>query len=68
MCRGIRSASILVGLVLLASCLLPQGVLAQAVSGTVLGSVKDPSGAVVAGAQVIINYKHRDRIDPHGFQ
>ena len=35
-------------------CLLPQPVLAQAVSGTILGTVKDSSGAAVAEAKVTL--------------
>lgn len=35
-------------------CLLPQSASAQAVSGTILGVVKDSSGAVVPGASITL--------------
>ena len=38
----------------LLSCLVPGEVSAQAVSGTILGTVKDSSGAVVPGATVTL--------------
>jgi len=40
---------------LAALLVLPAGLSAQAVTGTILGTVKDPSGAVVASAQVTIS-------------
>src|SRR5262245_13303006 len=52
--RGFRGLGIaLLGGVLLAG-LLPQTLAAQAVTGTILGTVKDASGAVVAGAKVVL--------------
>lgn len=40
---------------LLAVCLLPSGARAQAVGGTILGSVKDASGGAISGAVVTIS-------------
>src|SRR5262245_37181233 len=51
---GLRRVGIaLLGVALLVG-LLPQSLAAQAVTGTILGTVKDASGAVVAGAKVVL--------------
>ncbi len=68
---GIVRASLL-GLAILA-CLAPQPAAAQAVSGTILGTVKDAQGAAVAKAKVtgevlgqikgekVLVFKHKKR-------
>ena len=44
-------------------CGLPRGAAAQAVSGTIVGTVTDSTGAVVRGAKVTISNRHGT--DPH---
>ena len=48
-----RVGSVVIGVALLFG-LLPRSVAAQAVSGTIIGTVTDASGGVVAGAKVTL--------------
>ena len=51
---GLRRVGLaLLGVALLAS-LLPRPLAAQTVAGTILGTVTDPTGAVIAGAKVAL--------------
>ena len=48
-----ESEKVVLGLVV-SLCLLPVGLAAQAVTGTILGTVTDTSGAAVPGATVTL--------------
>jgi hypothetical protein len=49
-----KAASVFIGLLVLAFCLFPQFVTAQVLYGTIVGNVKDASGALVPGAAITV--------------
>ena len=62
---GLRRVGLaLLGVALLAG-LLPRPLAAQTVAGTILGTVTDSTGAVVAGAKVVLT-NEGTQYTPHG--